>query len=44
MGLKRIYTALDVFDLEPPDLQTSALPKCASIPTELTNYLVGLVK
>jgi len=34
MGLKRIYAALDVFDLAPLDLQTSALPKCVSIPTE----------
>ena len=34
MGLKRIYTVLDVFDLGPLDLQTSALSKCVSTPTE----------
>jgi len=43
MGLKSIYTVLDVFDLGPLDLQTSALSKCFSSPTEVGKYIVELV-
>jgi len=43
MGLKSIYTVLDVFDLGPLDLQTSALSKCFSSPTEEGKYIIELV-
>ncbi len=43
MGLKSIYTVLDVFDLGPLDLQTSALSKCLSSPTEVGKYIMELV-
>ena len=43
MGLKSIYTVLDVFDLGPLDQQTSALSKCFSSPTELGKCLLELV-
>ncbi len=43
MGLKSIYTVLDVFDLGPLNLQTSALSKCFSSPTELGKYIMELV-
>ena len=38
MGLKSIYTVLDVFDLGPLDLQTSALSKCFSSHTDISEY------